>query len=59
MGGKKDGNRISGCHEYNYKEKLIKSYKGSLSAPRSGMGVVVVNELIYVIGGNNGSNALN
>ena len=54
MGGKKDGNRINGCHEYNYKDKWVKPYKGFLTAPRSGMGAVVSNELIYLIGGNNG-----
>jgi hypothetical protein len=58
IGGKKDGSRISGCHEYSYREKWVKPSKVALSSPRSGVAVVVTSELIFVLGGNNGAGAV-
>ncbi|KAM3139361.1 hypothetical protein pb186bvf_008581 [Paramecium bursaria] len=59
MGGKQDGQRLDTCEEYNYKEKKLIQSKIKLPQTRSGFGVLNVNQYIYIVGGNDGSDNLN
>lgn len=54
MGGKQDGVRVNTCLEYSTKDKKMLHSPVLLNSCRSGFGVVTMNELIYLIGGNDG-----
>ncbi|KAL4445683.1 hypothetical protein ABPG74_006234 [Tetrahymena malaccensis] len=54
IGGKQDSQRTASIDEYNPRFKTFLKSSLQLTSPRSGFGVVYKNDMIYVVGGNDG-----
>ncbi|EAS03065.2 kelch motif protein (macronuclear) [Tetrahymena thermophila SB210] len=54
IGGKQDNQRTASIDEYNPRFKTFLKASLQLTSPRSGFGVVYKNDMIYVVGGNDG-----